>query len=87
MKPLIYVNAMRGWREFPPDFTGFKRSAGELCLKGMFPFRTRHRREAERGRPLEPGGTQHEGCVGSCEPNCPHAGHDRHTGRRHSRMC
>jgi hypothetical protein len=83
MKPLIYVNAIRCSREFPPDFQGPPGALRQNIVSLSDAAQPRRRALAA----LDLVNHAHQGCMGSSEPGCPHAGHDPYAVRRHSRMC
>src|SRR6266576_1987373 len=90
MNPLIYVNESIDLCQrdtaVPESSARFPRSAGSFVPKDCFPLgRGTGARRALAA--LELVNHAHQGCMGSFEPGCPHAGHDPYAVRRQSRMC
>jgi hypothetical protein len=83
MKPLIYVNAIPLFPRVLPDFQGPPGALRQKIVSLSDAAQARRRALAA----LDLVNHAHQGCMGSFEPGCPHAGHDPYAVRRQSRMC
>src|SRR5437763_4654056 len=78
--PLIYVNAIPLFPRVLPDFQGPPGALRQKIVSLSDAAQARRRALAA----LDLVNHAHQGCMGSFEPGCPHAGHDPYAVRRHS---